>query len=197
MIDTTFLVATQLSSLLCTQPISIPLQTSRQGVPLPPEFIDSEPPAEHATYSSVLQAQVTGTVLLRILHGGLVVEVSSLSTGLPSLRFIFPGTIISSPAIFLWESSELHLLAVADTGSLFRVVIPIGTGRELWRGQTANVWYREYLFKNIEDAQEGLVHVQGIHSVLVGSRNGSLLRLENDYGSEDSYGARVVTKITI
>ncbi|KNZ75687.1 Nuclear pore complex protein [Termitomyces sp. J132] len=186
MVDSTFLVATQLSSLFPSPPISIPLQTSRQGVPLPPALDDSEPPAEHATYSSVMQTQVTGTILLRVLHGSLIIEVSSLSTQVPSLRFIFPGTIISSPAIFLWESSELHVLAVADTGSLFRIVIPIGTGRELWRAQTANIWHREHLFKNIEDAQEGLVHIQGIHSVLVGSRNGSLLRLENDYGNEDS-----------
>ncbi|KAG6861191.1 hypothetical protein C0995_002818 [Termitomyces sp. Mi166 len=187
MVDTTFLVATQLLSLFPSQPISIPLQTLRQGVPLPPALDDSEPPAEHAIYSSVLHTQATGTILLRVLHGGLVIEVSSLSTEVPALRFIFPGAIISSPAIFLWESTELHVLTVANTGSLFRIVIPIETGRELWRAQTTNVWHREHLFKNMEDAQGGLVHVQGIHSVLVGSRNGSLLRLENDYGSEDSY----------
>ncbi|KAG6888649.1 hypothetical protein C0992_007907 [Termitomyces sp. T32_za158] len=187
MVDTTFLVATQLSSLFPLQPISIPLQTSRQGVPLPPGLDDSELPAEHAAYSSILHTQATGTILLRVLHNGLIVEVSSLSTEVPSLRFVFPGAIISSPAIFLWESSELHVLAVADTGSLFRIVVPIETGCALWGAKTAYISYREHLFKNIEDAQQGLVHVQGIHSVLVGSRNGSLLRLENDYSGESDY----------
>lgn len=194
MVDTTFLVATHLSSLFPLQPISIPIQTSRQGVPLPPELDDSESPAEHATYSSTLHTQATGTILLRVLHNGLIIEVSSLSAEVPSLRFILPGAIISSPAIFLWESSEIHVIAVADTGSLFRIVVPIGAGRELWQAKTAGIWHREYLFKNAEDAQQGLVHVQGTHSVLVGSRSGSLLRLENDYSGEDSSGACAVTR---
>ncbi|KAG6919322.1 hypothetical protein DXG01_007455 [Tephrocybe rancida] len=184
--DTTFLVASQLSSLFPGQSTSIPLQTSRQGVPLPTTPGESEPPAEHATHSTILNTEVTGTILVRALHGGLIIEVVSLSTEVPPLRFILPGRLISSPAIFLWESSELHVLAAADTGSLFRIVIPIGTGRELWQNQGANIWHREHLLKNMEGVQEGLVHVQGIHSVLIGLRNGSLLRLENDYGGEDS-----------
>ncbi|KAG6813445.1 hypothetical protein H0H92_010779 [Tricholoma furcatifolium] len=185
--DTTFLVSSQISSLFPSQPTSIPLQTSRQGVPLPAALEDSEPPAEHASFSSVLHTETTGTILLRVLHGGLILEVSSLSTEIQPLRFILPGAVISSPAIFLWKSSELHVLAVANTGSLFRIVVPIGTGRELWRTQGANIWHREHLFKNMEDAQSGVVHVQGIHSVLVSMPNGSLLRLENDYGNEESY----------
>ncbi|KAG6866010.1 hypothetical protein C0991_009682 [Blastosporella zonata] len=189
--DTNFLVATQLSSLFPGQATSIPLQTSRQGVPLPAPLGELDPPADHASYSTTLHTQATGTLLLRVLHGGLIIEVLSLSTEVPPLRFILPGTIISSPAIFLWEASELHVLAIANTGSLFRIVIPIGTGRELWRNQGSNIRHREHLFKDIEFVQDGLVHVHGIHSVLIGLRNGSLLRLENDYGSEETYGTYV------
>ncbi|KAF8076014.1 nucleoporin Nup120/160-domain-containing protein [Lyophyllum atratum] len=188
--DTGFLVATQLSSLFPSQATSIPIQTSRQGVPLPAAPSESDPPAEHATYSSVLQTPVTGTILLRVLHGGLIIELVSLSTEVLPIRFIFPGRVRPSPAMFLWESSELHVLAVADTGSLYRLVIPIGNGRELWRNQAANIWPREYLLKNTEDAKEGLVHVHGTHCVLIGLPNGSLLRLENDYvgeGSDDEW----------
>ncbi|KAG6833626.1 hypothetical protein H0H87_004253 [Tephrocybe sp. NHM501043] len=185
--DTHFLVATQLSSLFPGQATSYSIQTTRQGVPLPAASGETDTPAEHATYSTTLHTQATGTLLLRVLHGGLIVEVVSLSTEVPPLRLILPGTIVSSPALFLWESSELHVLAVASTGSLFRVVIPIGTGRDLWRTQGANIWHREHLFKDVDVMQDGLVHVQGIHSVLMGLRNGSLLRLENEYGSEECH----------
>ncbi|KAG6820164.1 hypothetical protein H0H93_004427 [Arthromyces matolae] len=185
--DTSFLVATQLSSLFPLPPISIPLQTLRQGVPLPPTLDDSDPPPEQATYSSVLYTQATGTILLRVLHGGLIIEITSLSAEVPAIRLVFPSAVMQSPAMFLWETSEIHVLAVTNTGSLFRIVIPIGMGRELWEMQTTNIWNREYLLKNVEEVQGGLVYVQGIHSVLVGFRNGSLLRLENDYGSEDAY----------
>ncbi|KAG5644918.1 hypothetical protein DXG03_007383 [Asterophora parasitica] len=184
--ETGFLVATQLSSLFPAQATSIPLQTSRQGVPLPAAPSESDPPAEHATYSVVLHTPTTGTILLRVLHGGLIAELVSLSTEVPPIRFVFPGAVVSSPAVFLWETSELHVLAIADTGSLFRLVIPIGNGRDLWHHQAANVWPREYLLKNPEDVQDALVHVQGTHCVVLGLPNGSLLRLENEYIGEDS-----------
>ncbi|RDB20540.1 hypothetical protein Hypma_012453 [Hypsizygus marmoreus] len=184
--DVGFLVATQLSSLFPSQATSIPLQTVRQDIPLPPAHSESDAPAEHATYSSVLHTPVTGTILLRVIHGGLIVELVSLSTEIPPLRLIFPGPIIPSPAVFLWESKELHVLAIADIGSLYRVVIPVGSGRELWQHQIANVWPREYLLKNFSDLKQGLVHVHGIDCVAVGLPNGSLLRLENNYIGEES-----------
>ncbi|KAG5654657.1 hypothetical protein H0H81_009905 [Sphagnurus paluster] len=184
--DAGFLVATQLSSLFPVQATSIPLQTSRQGIPLPGSPSDGEPPAEHATYSSVLHTTTTGTIVIRVLHGGLIIELVSLSTEVLPIRFVFPAPVVSSPAVFLWETSELHLLAVTDIGSLYRVVIPITNGRELWRNQAANIWPREYLLNNVEDAKEGLVHVQGTHCVVIGLPNGTVLRLENDYVGEES-----------
>jgi nuclear pore complex protein Nup160 len=183
-----FLIATQLSSLFPTQTTSIPVQTARQGVPLPPSPHDSDPPAEHATFSSLLHTPVTGTILLRVLHGGLIIELVSLSTEVPPIRLVFPAAVIPSPAVFLWESSELHVIAVASIGSLYRVVIPVGIGRELWRNQTDNIWPREYLINNIAGLEEGLVHVQGTHCVAVGLPNGVLLRLETDYAGMGSNG---------
>lgn len=186
--DVGFLVATQLSSLFPYPATSIPLQTARQGIPLPPGPHESDPPAEHATHSSVLHSPATGTVLLRVLHGGLIIELISLSTDVLPIRFIFPAAVLPSPAIFLWETTELHVLAVTDAGSLYRLVIPVGSGRELWRNQTANIWPREYLLKNISDTEGSLVHAHGTHCVAIGLSNGSLLRLENDYIGEGSDG---------
>lgn len=189
--DGGFLIATQLSSLFPTQATSIPLHTTRQGVPLPPSPHDSDPPAEHAIYSSLLHTPVTGTILLRVLHGGLIIELVSLSTEVPPIRFVFPAAVIPSPAVFLWESSELHVIAVTNIGSLYRVVIPVGMGRELWRDQADNVWPREYLINNLAGLEEALVHVQGTHCVAVALPNGLLLRLETDYFGARSHGKQI------
>jgi nuclear pore complex protein Nup160 len=183
--DLGFLVATQLSS---SHPTSIPLQTTRQGVPLPPAPQESDPPAEHATHASLLHTPLTGTILLRVLHGGLIIELISLSTEVPPIRFIFPAAILPSPAMFLWDSSELHVLAVTHTGSLYRLVIPVDNGHELWLNRGNDIWPREYLIKNIADTIDGVVHVQGTDCVAIGLPNGSLLRLETEYVGEETDG---------
>lgn len=184
--DASFLVSTQLSSLFPSHATSIPLQTARQGVPLPPAPQESDPPAEHATHSSLLHTPVTGTILLRVLHGGLIIELISLSTEVPPIRFIFPALIVPSPAMFLRDSKEIHILAVTRTGSLYRLVIPVDNGHNLWLNRTEDIWPREYLIKNSADTMHGVVHVQGTDCVAIGFPNGSLLRLETEYVGEES-----------
>jgi len=186
--DVGFLISTQLSSLSSLPVVSIPLQTVRQDIPLPQAPLASDPPAEHATFSSILNTTATGTVLLRVLHSGLIIELVSLSTDVPPIRFVFPSPILSFPAVFLWEDSEIHVLAVIDTGSLYRIVLPIGHGLELWQNQISNIWPREYLINNPISFKGCLVHVHGVHCVVIALQNGSLLRLENDYVGEGSYG---------
>jgi nuclear pore complex protein Nup160 len=186
--DPGFLVATQFSSLSPSKPTSIPLQTARQGVPLPLAPKDSDPPAEHATHSSLLHTPMTGTILLRVLHAGLIIELISLSTEVPPIRFIFPAAILPSPAMFLWDSSELHVLAVTQTGSLYRLVIPVDNGHELWLNRGNDIWPCEYLIKNIANTIDGVVHVQGTDCVAIGLKNGSLLRLETEYVGGESDG---------
>ncbi|KAF9008833.1 nucleoporin Nup120/160-domain-containing protein [Cyathus striatus] len=177
-----FLIATQLSSLNTLPPTSIPIQTSRQKIPLPPDPSDSDPHVEHATYSCVLNTPTTGTVLLRLVHGGVIIELSSLSSQIIPLRFVFPAVIATAPAIFLWDNSEIHVIAVTNTGSLYRLVVPV-RARNLWHNQIEGIWPREYLIKSFsEDSILGLVHVQGTHSVAISMPNGSLLRLDADFG---------------
>ncbi|KAE9395644.1 hypothetical protein BT96DRAFT_997448 [Gymnopus androsaceus JB14] len=179
--DGSLLVGTHISSLFPqSRALSIYVQTQQLNTPLSSVEKESDP-AEHASYSSVLHTPPTGTILLRVLHGGLIVELVSLSTQLQPLRFVFPSPVLSSPAIFLWESDELHLITVTTIGSLYRVVIPIGAGLDVWRDQSQNIWTSEYLIKNFSGALEGLVHIQGTHCVAIGLPNGSLLRLETEY----------------
>lgn len=179
--DGSLLVGTHISSLFPqSRALPIYIQTQRLNTPLPSVEKESDP-AEHALYSSVLHTPTTGTVLLRVLHGGLIVELVSLSTQQQPLRFIFPSPVLLSPGIFLWEADELHLIAVATTGSVYRIVIPIGGNLDIWRDQSQNIWTSEYLIKNFSGKLEGHALVQGSHCVAIGLPNGSLMRLETEY----------------
>ncbi|KAJ7179519.1 nucleoporin Nup120/160-domain-containing protein [Mycena filopes] len=189
--DRGLVVAAQLSSLFpSAQATSIPIQTSRHTSSLPPAPDASDPPPEHASYASVLHTPNTGTILLRVLHGGLILELVSLSTAIPPVRFVFPALVLPSPAVFLWET-ELHIVAVTSTGSLYRLVLPIDGALDLWLHQTGNTWTREYHIKNFSGSMHGLVHVQGTHCVVISQSGGSILRLETEYlgsnGSDDEW----------
>ncbi|KAJ7638443.1 nucleoporin Nup120/160-domain-containing protein [Roridomyces roridus] len=185
------LVSAQLSTLFpSVQAVSIPIQTTRHTSSLPPLPSASDPPPEHASYSAVLHTPSTGTILLRVLCGGLILEIVSLSTTVPPVRFVFPALVLSSPAIFLWEN-ELHILAVTSIGSLYRLVLPIDDGLHLWMHQTSNSSTREYHIKNFSGVVDGLVHVQGTHCVVISQLGGAILRLETGYlglnGGEDEW----------
>jgi nuclear pore complex protein Nup160 len=186
--DGGLLLATQLSSLFPPSQItSIPLQTLQQNTPLPPPPDVSGPLAEHASLSSLFHAPTTGTILLRVLHGGLILELLPLSTDHQPIRFVFPAPILPSPAIFLWRSSELHVLVVTTTGSLYRLVLPIGGVNQLWHDPPSGNWCREYLINYAAGSMDGLVRVLGTHSVAIGQSNGSLLRLETEYLGDDNH----------
>ncbi|KAF5357582.1 hypothetical protein D9758_007452 [Tetrapyrgos nigripes] len=179
------LVATQLSSLFpAAQATSITLQTRRLNTPLP-SFDEKTTSPEHASHSAVLHTPTSGTILLRVLHGGLIIELISLSTEVQPIRLIFPSAVLPTPAVFLWETDELHVLAATITGSLYRVVIPVAPNFGLWRDTTANAWISEYLIKNCSGDLDGLVHAQGTHCVVIGLPTGSLLRLEVEYLGTD------------
>ncbi|KIL00449.1 hypothetical protein PAXRUDRAFT_821638 [Paxillus rubicundulus Ve08.2h10] len=180
------LVATQLSSLFpSSNAPSIVLQTSHRNVVATPPIPDADLNPEHASFTSIIHAQHTGSVLLRVIHGGLIVELISLSTQVPPIRFVFPVPVLSAPAVFAWGEQELHLLAVTLTGSLYRLVLPT-TSNLLWHDQVAPNWSREYIIKSTADLSRGIVQVQGLHCVAVGLENGSLLRIEAERIGDDT-----------
>ncbi|KAF8845600.1 hypothetical protein BDN67DRAFT_993287 [Paxillus ammoniavirescens] len=180
------LVATQLSSLFpSSNAPSIVLQTSRRNVVATPPIPDADLNSEHASFTSIIHAQHTGSVLLRVIHGGLIVELISLSTQVPPVRFVFPVPVLSAPAVFAWGEQELHLLAVTVTGSLYRLVLPT-TSNLLWHEQVAPNWSREYIIKSAADLSRGIVQVQGLHCVAIGLANGSLLRIEAERIGDDT-----------
>ncbi|KAF7330785.1 hypothetical protein MVEN_02417700 [Mycena venus] len=173
--DRSLIVAAQLSSLFPSiQATSIPIQTTRHTTSLPPlpDASDLPPRARLificASYSSHWH------------H----------SSPVPPVRFIFPALVLPSPAVFLWET-ELHIVAVTNTGSLYRLVLPLDGSVDLWLHQTTNTWTREYHIKNFSGTITGLVHVQGTHCVVISQTGGSILRLETEFlgsnGSEDEW----------
>ncbi|KAF7301595.1 hypothetical protein MIND_00725000 [Mycena indigotica] len=181
--DRGLITAAQLSSLFpSSQSTSISIQSSRPSSSLTiPDA--STIPNEHASYSAVLHTPITGTILLRVLHGGFILEIVSLSTSVAPVRFVFQSMILSAPAIFLWEA-ELHILAVTNTGSLYRLIIPVDTAMNLWARQLPNISHCEYHIKHLEGTLSGLVHVHGTHCIVIGQPGGSILRLESEYSGD-------------
>ncbi|TFK43307.1 nucleoporin Nup120/160-domain-containing protein [Crucibulum laeve] len=180
-----FLVAAQLSSLYASHPPSLTLQTTRPGAPLPPNPQEADLPSGHATYSCTINTPTTGSILLRLLHGGLIIELVSLSTQVAPIRFVFPAVVLPAPSLFLWENSQLHILAVTDIGSLYRIPVPVN-GIALWQNEIDNIYPNEYHIKNFsEEVKSGLVHAQGIHCIAIGVPNGNLLRLESEFGYDE------------
>lgn len=181
------LVPTQLSSLFPSASApSVVLQSSRRNVanPTPSPDVDVHP--EHASFASVVHLQHIGTILLRVLHGGLIVELVSLSTAVLPIRFVFPVPILSAPAILAAAEQELHLLVITVTGSLYRLVLPAANPSLLWHDQAAANWCREYIIKSVTDFSRSIVHVQGIHCITIGLKNGSLLRIESERIGDDT-----------
>lgn len=171
-----FLVATHSSSLPTSKPTSFVVPTSRPHLPLP-RVQDHNIPAEHATFTSLFDSPTTGTILLRLIHGGLIVELVSLSTDVPPLRLVYPSVLSNYPGMFL-QDDELHVLAVTEHGSLHRTIVPL-QNRALWKNQTDNIWPKEHIIVNFTPGVRGcFVQVQGPFCVAISMPNGSLLRLD-------------------
>ncbi|EIW82466.1 hypothetical protein CONPUDRAFT_123432 [Coniophora puteana RWD-64-598 SS2] len=186
MTPSNFLLSAQLSVLSPPAHIvSIPLQTSRQNLPLPTIPADADLPVEHASFASVFYASHTGSILLRLLHGGLVVELSSLSSDVPPIRFVFPAPVLPAPGISAYGNNEIHLLALTTSGSLYRLVLPASSPTRLWHEPLSKNWCREYLIKATSDKITGVSLVHGVYCVAVGLSNGSLLRVETEQLGDD------------
>lgn len=187
-IEEGFLVSTPLSPLYSQQPSSLPIRSSRQQLSLPPAPSDSDIHPEHATFSTVLTTSTHGTIALRFLHGGVILELLSLSYQVSPIRFVFPATVLPGIGLFLVDSDALHILAVTTAGSLYRLVVSVD-GRNLWQNKSDIVSPREYHIVNFPENEKPLVHVEGTHSVTISLANASILRLEaSSVGSDEQDG---------
>ncbi|KAF9452001.1 hypothetical protein P691DRAFT_795643 [Macrolepiota fuliginosa MF-IS2] len=180
-----FLVSTPLSPLYSQPPPSIPIRTSRQQLPLPPDPSDSDIHPEHATFSTILTTSAHGTLALRLLHSGFIVELVSLSYQVTPIRFVLPAAVFPNVGLFVLDSETLHIIVVTTAGSLHRLVVSID-GRNLWQNQSDIVSPREYQIVNFPQSERPFVHVEGTHSVTIALPNASILRLEASPFGDDS-----------
>jgi nuclear pore complex protein Nup160 len=182
------LVAAHLSSVFhsSTHVTTHAVPTSRRDIPLPPLPNNPSSPNDHASFSSVSHTSITDHVLIRIIQGGLVVELISLSKPAAPIRFVFPATVLPSPALVVHAENEVHLLAVTSVGSLYRIVLPLHDGSQLWNGPLGRSWCREWCIRKLVVNQPQLVHVQSSSCVAVALSSGSYIRLDADGVSANS-----------
>lgn len=192
------LVAAHLSSLFTSSAhvTTHAVPTSRRDIPLATAQIQSNFPDGHASHSSLFHSTLTGHVLLRVVQGGLAVELISLATSVPPIRYVFPAPVLPSPSLVLWQDCQLHLLAVTAVGSLHRIVLPIYEGSQLWHEPLRQDWCREWQIKRLGGSYVNLVHVQDFHSLALGLSNGGILRLDADFIDEEQFNGRII-KVTI
>lgn len=171
-----FLVSTSLSSFYSQQPISVSICASGE-LPPPSNTSVSDVHPEHASFSAVLTTFTHGTIVLRLLHGGAIVELMSLPSQVTPIRFLFPAAVLPNVGLFSVEPDALHVLAVTSTGSLYRLAISLDED-SLWQNQGDGLRVQEHIIANFPEVQRPLVHVEGVDAVTIALPNASLLRLE-------------------
>ncbi|PCH41595.1 hypothetical protein WOLCODRAFT_100880 [Wolfiporia cocos MD-104 SS10] len=172
------LVASQLSSLFPnTQPIPVP--TTQNSIsdsfrePLPGS------PLDHASYSTLLYTPDVGTILLRVTRGGTILELLSVSSDLPPLRFDFAAPLLPYPSIVINGKGYLYVIAVTVSGSLYRIEVPVGAGGPSWPPHTSRQWCHEYVVQGLKGGDKStVVHVQALDCVLASLPSGHILRIE-------------------
>jgi len=190
----TLLVATHLSSLPSPSPVHVAAHPTRQNEHYTPQSQLNDIPDGHAVYASVLHSDTIGTILLRVTGGSRIVELASISANVPPIRLSLPAPAVPSPSLFFWEDREIHVLVLTETGTLYRLIVPIQHGT-LWGESAVNAWIRDYQVKALSpDVLErpGAIsmHGHGTDSVVVGLPNGVVLRLDVETGAYDGREGR-------
>lgn len=137
----------------------------------------SDAPAEHAEYATTMHAHDAGTVLLRVLDGGYMLELCALESGMRPVRFAFSSRIALQPALMMLGIAELHVLVVTVDRSLFRLrfVLPrLWSSSEHWLNER---WLSEHRITSLDAPVDGPVHVPEVGVVFIGLRDGGVLRL--------------------
>jgi nuclear pore complex protein Nup160 len=140
----------------------------------PPSYADSDVLPEHATETSVL-LDAQAHILLRVIHGRRTIELTSLSTDVSSIRFVFPAPLIPLPAVG-YDDDEIHVIACTHLGSIFRLVFPLPN---LWNTQyMAKNWRQEYHLKHPATNLLGPMHVKEAGCLFLALKDGSILQLD-------------------
>ncbi|EJD54022.1 hypothetical protein AURDEDRAFT_110670 [Auricularia subglabra TFB-10046 SS5] len=160
------------------------IPTTRRDLPIQPALTGAELAAEHASYATYLSTPDAGGVLLRVLQGGCVVELSSLTgTLLPPHRFLFPAPVLAHPALLL-EVPEVHLLVVTESNSLYRLSFSTLDPRFFHQTSTRG-WFHEHRIKYNATPLTGPVHAHSPYDVVVGMEDGGITWLQRGPTGDD------------
>jgi len=164
--------------------------TSNRDLPLV-SAADTTHAPEHASFATYVTTQDAGDVLVRVVHHGLAIELSSLSNpALSPHRFVFPSPILPNPTVFVHQISELHVILATEHGSLFTLVFST-IDPDFFHHTSSRSWFHE---QRCSEHLIGPVHAHDPHSVWIGIENGGLLNLtlrDPAYGGLDDYRERL------
>lgn len=145
----------------------IPLATARLGIA-----------DEHASFASLFHSADTGHVLLRVVQGGLAVELISLMYNVSPIRFVFPAAIVPNPALTVYDG-RFYMIVVTSVGTLFRLSLPWYTDGQYWHGPLSKNWCKEWQIKKLGGTEPKLLYVHDAHDVAIALNCGGYLRLES------------------
>ena len=183
------LVATHLSSVFPSSNIPThAIVTTRRDLPL--ATAQSDIPDNHASYSSLFNSIITGGILIRVIQGGLAIELISLTTAVSPIRFVFPAAVLPSPSLCICQN-QLHLLVVTSVGSLYRIIFPSNETGQLWNEPFRHDWCKEWQIKKLSGVEPKLVHVQDSHTVAVALSSGGFLKLESNFDDDQAHDGRM------
>ena len=180
------LVASHLSSVFASSShvTTHAVPTSRRDIPL--ATTNSDIPDGHALHSSFSHTSTGGDVLIRIVQGGLAVELVSLSTSVSPIRFLFPASVVPTPSLVSWNE-QLHLIVLTSVGSLYRIILPIYEDGLLWHEPLRKDWCREWHVRKLGGSEPKIVHVQNSTTIAIGLDGGGFLRLNSDFVDDETY----------
>lgn len=165
------LVAAHASSITANDLQAFTLASERAE---PPRHAELDILPEHATESSVLY-DAQAHILLRVIQDRRTIELTSLSTEITPIRFVFPAPVLPSPAV-VCDSDEIHVIACTQAGSVFRLVFPLP---DLWNTQyMAKDWRAEYHLRHPTSNLLGPVHVKEAGCLLIALKDGGILQLD-------------------
>ncbi|KZT41120.1 hypothetical protein SISSUDRAFT_1059684 [Sistotremastrum suecicum HHB10207 ss-3] len=177
------LVSTHISSLWPPHKIkSENIETSRRNLPLPDPSSSSIISLQHASIAFASHFPETGGILTRVVNGGYTLELISLDRDTEPIRFHFPAPIIPKPSLAVWRGVHLRIFVVIESGSLFRLSFPIDA--KLWHSpRIASEWQSEHRIRTHPEQVVGPVHAADPETIVIGTKDGGILRLEaRDHG---------------
>ncbi|CCM04030.1 uncharacterized protein FIBRA_06187 [Fibroporia radiculosa] len=200
LINCAILVATHLSS-LAPSPQPVPVPTTQNEIS--DSYSEKSPPSttlpEHASYATQFLTPLNTTLLLRVLHYGRILELVSLSSETPTLRFDFASPLLPHPAIADYNGNGLWIVALSSNGSLYRILVPLRDGIPSWPPPSHVQWCHEHVLQAVSHQGEGFsIAIQNASCAAISMPDGSLLRVERDMKDEDgrtvspTYSFRVI-----